>query len=519
MRQPRLVPLLCLSSLPLAPAALAAPPVVDVYGLDDPLADVDNVQDGIEDAAGGTLRLHGDFDFGEGTVFVATDLVIDGGGEAVIKNGGAAQAEYPDNRYAAIYVGWTGEVLDAAPASGPYGEHDRIDDPFDTTKYFPAWFGDVTIRGVTFIGPARSAIMVGASRRLLIEDNTILETRNGLWDEWYIPRDPTQSRSMPIAISGCFWPPYATLPKTDLFDPDALAAGAHGVHGDVIVRDNVIAGVGTGDPLVEAYEPIGIVAVAMDARLTIARNDVSDFPIGGIGILIITNLRRSFVRDNTVTGAGWYGIDVWSFMFDTAYEITGNTIREATVDADGISLSGNTAVFGKELDRGRVVDSLVAGNDVTMVDSLWAGIGLYGDVDRTEVLDNTIRGTSDGGIAAYAFGPFPIVGSHNLVRGNDLSDYTATTVNIGFAGPTAGARVVGNAIGKGGFAGIFLDGANGSSIGNDWSASDHAGNSVILGEGSRRTVVNESGFPNGDVCSEVVDDGTDNRIVGAATCP
>ncbi|MCC6622507.1 MAG: hypothetical protein IT385_14680 [Deltaproteobacteria bacterium] len=204
-------------------------------------------------------------------------------------------------------------------------------------------------------------------------------------------------------------------------------------------------------------------------------------------------------------------------MFDTSYDITGNTILDASLFADGISLQGATAVFGGALDRGSVVGSRIARNDITMVDSLFAGVGLYGDVDRTVVMDNAVCGTADAGIVGYAFGPFPIEGRSNVVRGNDLSELDTTTVHVGLFGPTHGGRVEGNAIGTGGV-GVFLDGAHGSVINNDWSASDQDGGRVVLGPDSRKTVVNERGFPSGDVRSEVVDLGDDNHVVSRDLC-
>jgi hypothetical protein len=495
----------------------------DVRGENDPARDVANVQFAVSHSPGGTVRLAGTFDFGTSTVFIANDVTIDGGGTAVIRGGGDEAQGWGEPNYCALYVGWSGEILDAPPAQGLYGALENTWPGFDSVKYFPAFPVKVTIRGIDFESPARAAIMIGCSRGATIEGNTIRGVRNANWQEWYAPPVP-QTRALGIAVTGCGWPPYLGLANPSLADADSLAAGALSTSGPIRITDNVVVDTGANAvPPDVLIEPIGIVTLDTAADVLVAGNDVHGFPTGeGTGILIIANRGSTTIRGNDVAGAQSNGIYGWSFMFDCSYTVIGNRVRcpgGAGSIANGIGLEGDTVFADIALDRGRVVDSVVAENHVTMDGSGLEAIGLYSDCDGTLVEHNVIDGFAATAIDFPSFfAVFPYAASDNLLLENDLSGFAADFAGIWLEAPASGTVVRGNAMGAGGAGGgIYVEGAGNRIAGNDWSAATGSP-SVWLAPGSSGNVVRESDFPQGTVCDQVLDQGTGNMVAGKKDC-
>jgi len=63
-------------------------------------------------------------------------------------------------------------------------------------------------------------------------------------------------------------------------------------------------------------------------------NDIADFPMGGDGVLVITNLGSTVIERNTIEGMAGSAITGWSFMFPASYLVRGNTlVLKAAEDA------------------------------------------------------------------------------------------------------------------------------------------------------------------------------------------
>jgi len=118
---------------------------------------------------------------------------------------------------------------------------------------------------------------------------------------------------------------------------------------------------------------------------------------------------------------------------EAAYRITRNTVTCEDPTADGIIVIGGLFSEG-------TVGAVVEKNNVTMHNSLFGGISLYGRVTGAYVGENTIEG--DGAFALQAFGFSPAnPTSANRFQGNNISHFTASVADV-FFGPNTRDNVV-----------------------------------------------------------------------------
>ncbi len=151
----------------------------------------------------------------------------------------------------------------------------------------------------------------------------------------------------------------------------------------------------------------------------ITGNTVTD--VSGSGILALRSSSSVLIADNLVSpGADESGFGCIFVDGNQAatYTLQNNAVLCESLFSDGIAVGG--------LYSDGTVGATVIGNRVTMHNSFYGGISLYGQVSGTQVSQNTIAGDSGVALAiAEGFDPSQLA-TLNRFTGNDTSHHTST---------------------------------------------------------------------------------------------
>jgi hypothetical protein len=203
----------------------------------------------------------------------------------------------------------------------------------------------------------------------------------------------------------------------------------HAITGKVRVADNVIENL-PGD-IASAIQFDG---VAADSE--ISGNTINLGPGDhrqGNEILAFRS-HSSVLIDQNVLGPDCSDSAVYVFgEHQATYRITRNTVICENPSADGIVVIGG--LFSES-----TIGAVVEKNNVTMHNSLFGGISLYGRVTDAYVGENAIEGDGAFALQAFGFGPANPT-SANRFQGNNISHFTASVADV-FFGPNTRNNVV-----------------------------------------------------------------------------
>jgi Right handed beta helix region len=258
------------------------------------------------------------------------------------------------------------------------------------------------IQGIDFEGPLHSAILIAASTGSEIIGNRI----NGV-----VP-DLT-----PIG--------FVVGDGLDVLGDD------DSITGKVRVADNVIENL-------HAHFSSGIQFDRVAAEVEITGNTIHIYQSEGIAATHSHN-SVSIETNFIISGPGNPGSEGNGILIggdpDAVYHVSRNTVISENPFADGIILFGGV-FFVSEGTIGAVVEK----NNVTMHNSLFGGISLYGRVTDAYVGENTIEGDGAFALQAFGFGPANPT-SANRFQGNNISHFTASVADV-FFGPNTQDNVL-----------------------------------------------------------------------------
>jgi hypothetical protein len=374
-----------------------------VVGTGDPAIDVPAVQVAVDQ--GGTVVLKGHFSFGAPpTKPVAPALT-------------AAP------RAAEVRVSRAVRII-GADAGGAMPTIDGGTIPF----YVEARDSAVTIRGLRFVRPIFSAVLVDAVDGLEIASNRIegLQPFAGLGE----------------AIS------VITTTKV----PTPPAQGSPGnVSGRLsIVRNFIDAIGGTSKDNTLGITVFSAGDSASEVEVQVSENTIKNTTEPAINFRRIVG--RAYITHNVVATGSLSGATAGNQAIRAVnlgtYVIAHNSIRceWAAPDAEGIGVFSQFASWAIE-------HAVVEDNDVTMAapsgtgfTAFSAGIGVYGFANSNVVQNNTIRGSALAGLSIPVFPLSPTAPAsptdNEFIR-NRFVDFTPTVADI-FVGPHAlGTRIIG----------------------------------------------------------------------------
>jgi hypothetical protein len=173
----------------------------------------------------------------------------------------------------------------------------------------------------------------------------------------------------------------------------------------------------------------GVAIAGFDATARIADNRFHD--TRDTAILVVDGSQTIWIEDNLVVpGAAPYpgffslGNGIFVGQGAGAAYIRRNTVVCGNPFADGIALSGHTALPNKV-----PASSVVEHNDVTMHDSLFGAITIYGQIDPALIANNQVRG--DGAHALQIAAAFGNERTRGVVfRGNNLAGFASTVADV-----------------------------------------------------------------------------------------
>lgn len=324
-----------------------------VVGTGNPAKDVAAVQAAVD--AGGTVTLVGLFDFGEdrmgyfypgpvaetpaarlypgydpfsrgkSTVFITRSVSIRGEGATIL--GGRP----------AFWIGWDGDILEAAPASGDYGR-DWIPlasgtDPYDsnffgnpdyagpgTYRYFRAYRDiEVTIDGIESRGARTFFIMAGAGRDLVFTRNGVYDCTQADFMVWPFGSG-IASWNVALNAAGLLYPPnYFVQNIKTLRDAITKTEFLNAITGDLLIRDNTV---------VNQPSPGGGIASAWtNAAVTIEGNAVTNAARDGIHLS--DNPGNAYLIKNNTISAVTNGINIFDTLFPVKADVSGNVVHAA----------------------------------------------------------------------------------------------------------------------------------------------------------------------------------------------
>jgi len=387
-----------------------------VVGTGDPTKDVADVQAAVN--LGGTVVLKGHFSFDA----PPTQLVA------------AALTAAP--RHAEVRVFRTVAIV-GADAGGEMPTIDGGTIPF----YVEARDSAVTIRGLRFVRPIFSAVLVDAVRGLEIGSNRIegLQPFAGLGEAisvittTAVPRPPAQGS--PENISGRL----------------------------SIVRNFIDATGGTFTDNTLGITVFSAGVPGAEVEIQVSANTVQNTTEPAINFRRIVG--RAYITHNVVVTGSLIGTTTGTQAIRAAnlgtYVIAHNSIRceWTAADAEGIGVFSQFAAWPIE-------HALVMDNDVTMsappstvFTAFSAGIGVYGFADNNVVQNNTIRGSARAGLSIPVF-PVPPMApaspTDNAFIRNRFVDFTPSSADIFVGQHALRTRIIG--------AGTVVDDGEGTTI-------------------------------------------------------
>jgi hypothetical protein len=269
-----------------------------------------------------------------------------------------------------------------------------------------------TISGIRFEGPRIAAVYVDSSAGIEISDNVITAVvgfpwfgsdrkGQGVWIQGLSP------------VTGTITIARNTI--TDIDAEDGLGLAIADVEADVRIIGNRIRGTNAW----------GILVFVHAGRVWIEGNDVVPGPERFPGFYSIGN--------GIQVGPNWGAFSPRPIpeASGPAYIVNNRVVAE-NPNADGILVYGWQAPLD---------GSVVAGNRVTMSDSLYGGITLLDNVSRSLVAANDVRGT--GAVAIDIIGAPEVTNRGNVLAGNRVVSFTATIADVLLDQSTADTLVAG----------------------------------------------------------------------------
>lgn len=351
----------------------AAPILADsrVIGTGDPARDVAAVQAAVN--GGGTVTLMGLFNFGDdrmgyfypgpvaetpanplypgydpfhkgkSTVFITNSVSIQGAGAKII--GGRP----------AFWIGWDGDILEAAPTSGDYGRdwiplaagtdlydanifHNPDYSGLGKYRYFRVYRDiDVSIDGIESQNADTFFVMAGAGRRISYTNNRIYDCSPVDFMVWPAGAGIV-SWNVALNAAGLLYPPayYSQNLKT-LADMVTKTEYMNCITESLLVKDNLIIN--------QSGPGGGIASAWTNAVVTIEGNTVTNAAPDGVH-LSDNPLSTYTVKNNTIGGVT-NGINI----FDTFFPVRANVLYNTVQGAEALRMKGTR-------------DSIVRGNQL-----------------------------------------------------------------------------------------------------------------------------------------------------------
>jgi len=260
----------------------------------------------------------------------------------------------------------------------------------------------ITIQGIYFKSPMNDAIDIGASTGAAIIGNRI---------DGVVPRP---------------FPTFTFGDGIDVFPAVPLQAFT----GRVVVSGNTITNL-TAD----CCAAIQFDSVAAESEIT--GNTVKNFST--IGILALRSGRTAVLIANNLVEPG-PGFPVSASIFidgnpQASFLVTGNTVVSDNLFADGVIVGG--------LFSAGTVAPVVQGNHITMHNSLFGGLSIYGQVTGAVLGENQIDGDSAFAMQiAEGFSPTQLATSNRL-QGNDISHAVPSVADLYLGTNTQSNEVLG----------------------------------------------------------------------------
>jgi len=261
----------------------------------------------------------------------------------------------------------------------------------------------ITIQGIYFKSPMGDAIDIEASTGATIIGNRI---------DAVVPR------------------PFPTFTFGDGIDVSGFDDPLHAVTGKVVVSGNTITNL-----TAICCSAIQFDSVAAESEIT--GNTIENF--ASIGILALRSGQTPVLIANNLVVLGPEFQAGSSIQIDgnpqASFLVTGNTIVSDNFTADGIIVAG---VF-----TAGTVAPVVQRNHITMHNSLFGGLSIYGQVTGAVLGENQIDGDSAFAMQ-IAEGFFPTqLATSNRLQGNDISHAVPSIADIYLGTNTQGNEVLG----------------------------------------------------------------------------
>jgi hypothetical protein len=258
-----------------------------------------------------------------------------------------------------------------------------------------------SIQGIYFNGPLGAAILIHASNGCEIVGNRISDV-------------------VPVDDSNPFFGNFTGADGIDFF---GTADPLHAITGKVRVAGNLIQNL-PGD-FVNAIQ-FDEVAAASEITGNTINLGSGEHSISGIGINVFRS-HNSVLIDQNVLGPDMATNGIaFAGEHEAAYVVSQNTISCQSPNATGILVDGGEDLTGSEGTIGAVVEK----NNLTMHNSQFAAVALFGLVTNTLVGENKIDG--GGAFALLADGIDPDLASFNRFQGNNISHFTSSVADVYF---------------------------------------------------------------------------------------
>jgi hypothetical protein len=264
---------------------------------------------------------------------------------------------------------------------------------------------NVTIQKLYFDGPRMAAVLVLATDRFEFSRSHVARVVPFLW---------------------------YTEDGVDIYKGQGIWVDVAGSSpGTIVIEDNVFEDCGLGG----AQFGYGLAIFSGESRVRIARNIIRGANLAGI-ILIWPGAETLIEYNFIVPGPGdieprFYGnaihlLGAWSRVQNTPVIIQNNEIRVEGPEAHGIF------AFGDEVNNYKVQHAVIEKNRITITNGR-TGIGLWGEVWKSQVRDNRIRGDAEYAMLLGAGFLDPTEPSmSNVFVGNNIATFDASIADVFF---------------------------------------------------------------------------------------
>jgi hypothetical protein len=201
--------------------------------------------------------------------------------------------------------------------------------------------------------------------------------------------------------------------------------------GTIVIEDNIFEDCGLGG----AQLGYGLAIVSGESRVRIARNLIRGANLAGI--ILIWPGAETLIEDNSIMpGSGdieprFYGnaihlLGAWNRVQHTPVVIQNNELRVEGPEAHGVF------AFGDEVFNYKVQHTVIEENRITVTNGR-TGIGLWGEVWKSKVSNNRIRGDAEYAMLLGAgFFDATEPSMSNVFVGNNLATFDASIADVLF---------------------------------------------------------------------------------------